>query len=293
MTTRIGFVGPGIMGGPMIANLVGAGFDVRALGRSDASRARIEAAGAVEVATLAEIAEHAEITITMLPDSPDVRAVVLDAGGLADLLTPGTLFIDMSTIAAEVSVEVAERLAARSVAALDAPVSGGEAGAIEGVLSVMVGGEADALERARPVLAAMSGTITHVGPSGAGQATKAANQLVVASNIQALAEAIVLLEASGVDVPSALTALGGGLAGSTVLDRKRDAFLDDDFAPGFRVRLHRKDLDIVESAASANGLTLPVAGVVARLMRDLEAHGDGDLDHSALLGHARRANPPG
>lgn len=286
----VGFVGPGIMGAPMIANLVTAGHPVRAAGRSVASRARISAAGAEEVATAAEAAAGADVVITMLPDSPDVRDAVLGAGGLADAMQPGTVFVDMSTIRPGVAVEIAQQLAERGVASLDAPVSGGEAGAIEGSLSIMVGGEADALDRVRPVLEAMGSTITHVGPAGAGQATKAANQLVVAANIQALAEAIVLLEASGVDLESALTALAGGLAGSTVLARKRAAFLSGEFTPGFRAELHRKDLGIIMSTAIERGLSLPSAALVAQLMAALVAQGDGGKDHSALLGLARRMN---
>ena len=286
----VGFIGPGIMGAPMIANLVRAGHSVAAVGRSPESRARIATAGAHEVATPAAAAAGADVVITMLPDSPDVLDVVLGSGQLAEAMARGTLFIDMSTIRPAAAVELATALADREIAALDAPVSGGEAGAIEGTLSIMVGGDAGAVERARPVLEAMGSTITHVGPAGAGQATKAANQLVVAANIQALAEAIVLLEASGVDVESALTALAGGLAGSTVLTRKRAAFLSGDFTPGFRAELHRKDLGIIMSTAIERNLSLPSAALVAQLMAALVAQGDGGRDHSALLGLARRLN---
>lgn len=289
--TRIGFIGPGIMGGPMIANLVKAGHEVRALGRSEASRKRIADAGAAEVSSIADVADGAEIVITMLPDSPDVHAAVLGDSGLAESIAPGTVFIDMSSIKPAVAVQIAAELGERGASALDAPVSGGEPAAIEGTLSIMVGGDAATLAAVMPVLEAMGGTITHVGPAGAGQATKAANQLIVAANIQAVAEAIVLLEATGVELDPALTALSGGLAGSTVLTRKRAAFLSGEFAPGFRAELHQKDLGIVMSTALEKKLSLPSAAVVSQLMSALVAQGDGGLDHSALLGLARRLNP--
>jgi 2-hydroxy-3-oxopropionate reductase len=277
------------MGAPMIANLVGAGYEVRAFAHSERSRKRLRTAGAFEAATLAETVEAADVVVTMLPDSPDVLGVLFD-DGLADALPRGSVFLDMSTIRPGASRRIATELAQRGVAALDAPVSGGEAGAIEGTLSIMVGGDAGALEAARPILSVMGSTITHVGPAGAGQATKAANQLVVAANIQAMAEAIVLLQAAGVDLEPALDALAGGLAGSTVLTRKRRSFTTGDFAPGFRLRLHDKDLGIVQASARELGLALPLTSLVSQLVAALVARGDGDLDHSALLALARDLN---
>jgi 2-hydroxy-3-oxopropionate reductase len=273
----------------MIANLVGAGFEVRAVAHSERSRERLRGAGATEVATAAEVADGAGIVITMLPDSPDVLGVLFEEG-LADALPRGSVLVDMSTIRPDAARRIAAELAERGVAALDAPVSGGEAGAIEGTLSIMVGGDAEALETARPVLAVLGATITHVGPAGAGQATKAANQLVVAANIQAVAEAIVLLQAADVDLAPALDALAGGLAGSTVLDRKRGNFMSGSFAPGFRLRLHDKDLGIVQASARELGLALPLTAVVSQLVTALVARGDGDLDHSALLALVRDLN---
>jgi len=286
----IGFIGPGIMGAPMIANLVRAGHTVRAHGRSGRSRQRILDAGAEPVESPAQAAAGAAAVVTMLPDTPDVEAVLFGDDNLAGALVAGQIFIDMSTIRPEVARKIAGVLAERGVAALDAPVSGGETAAVEGTLSVMVGGESSDLERARGVLEAMSASITHVGAAGAGQLAKAANQLIVAANIQAVAEAVVLLESAGADVEAALTAIGGGLAGSTVLDRKRAAFLSDAFDPGFRIALHNKDLRIVRDTADAAGVALPLTAVVTQLMVAAAARGMADRDHSALLALTRALN---
>src|SRR5690625_3687574 len=243
--TSIGFIGPGIMGGPMIKNLVDGGYTVRAYGRSQKSQDRVNAAGAHVAFSPTHAAEGADIVITMLPDTPDVQQVVLSGDeALQEALTPEQTYVDMSTIRPDVTQHIHATLAERGVAMLDAPVSGGEAGAIEGTLSIMVGGDAGVLDRARQVLSCMGSSITHVGPAGAGQLTKAANQLIVAANIQAVAEAVLLLESAGADVASALEAIGSGLGGSTVLDRKRAAFLRNQFKPGFRIELHHKDLRI-------------------------------------------------
>ena len=288
----IGFIGPGVMGAPMIKNLIEAGHEVRAFGRSQRSRDRIEAAGALLADSAVDAAAGADVVITMLPDSPDVHQTILGSGGLAQALTTQQIYVDMSTIRPEVSREIYQVLTERGVGVLDAPVSGGEAGAREGALSIMVGGQATVLEQVREVLDCLGTTITHVGPAGAGQLTKAANQLVVAANIQAVAEAIVLLEAAGAEVPQALHAIGGGLAGSAVLERKRDAFLEEDFAPGFRIELHNKDLRIVGNTARDAGVSLPMTGLVAELMAAAGAKGYDHLDHSALLKLAREANSP-
>lgn len=288
--TTIGFIGPGIMGAPMIANLVAAGHRVQAFGRSEASRARIERAGAVAVESTSAAARDADIVITMLPDSPDVVEVVLEDGGLAQTLSDEQIYVDMSSISPQVARQIHEALASRGVEALDAPVSGGEPAAVAGELSIMVGGSADTLARATPVLKALGTTITHVGGPGAGQLTKAANQLIVAANIQAVAEAIVLLESNGADLAASLEAIAGGLAGSTVLDRKRRAFLEGTYAPGFRIDLHDKDLRIVGDTANSSGVALPMTAVVTQLMRAAKANGYGDSDHSALLAMTRELN---
>lgn len=284
------FIGPGLMGAPMIANLVRAGHDVRAMGRSEASRQRAVDAGAELCDDLATAVAGREFVITILPDTPDVEAIVLGDSGLAELMESGQVFIDMSTISASSSRRMHDALAAKGVAALDCPVSGGEQGAIDGVLTVMAGGDAEALERARPVLEAMSSRITHVGPAGSGQLTKAANQIIVAANIQAVAEAIVLLERTGVEVEPALNALAGGFAGSAVMEAKRKAFLHGDFTPGFRTELHNKDLRIVAAAVAENRLALPLNALVTQLLAAVKARGDGALDDSALLKLTRDLN---
>lgn len=284
------FIGPGLMGGPMIANLVRAGHQVRAIGRSEASRQRVVDAGAELCEDVATAAAGRDVVITMLPDTPDVEAAVLGDGGLASTMESGQIFIDMSTIVPAAAKRIHDALAERGVAALDCPVSGGEQGAIDGTLSVMAGGDAAALEKARPVLEAMSSRITHVGPAGSGQLTKAANQIIVAANIQAVAEAVVLLERTGVDLEPALNALAGGLAGSAVMEVKRKAFLHGDFEPGFRVELHNKDMRIVSEAVTENRLALPVNALVTQLLAAVEARGYGMLDDAALLKLARELN---
>jgi 2-hydroxy-3-oxopropionate reductase len=232
---------------------------------------------------VADATRGADAVLTMLPDSPDVAEVVLGRDGVLAHAAPGTLLIDLSTIRPQVAVSVADAAAKQGIDTLDAPVSGGEQGAIEGVLSIMVGGPAGALDRARPVLEHLGTTIVHVGPAGSGQLVKAANQLVVAGTIELVAEAIVLLEANGVDPAAGLRVLGGGLAGSTVLDRKGQAMLDRRFTPGFRVDLHHKDLGIMLDAARSSGTIVPLGALVAQLMAALRAQGDGGLDHGALL----------
>jgi 2-hydroxy-3-oxopropionate reductase len=274
----IGFIGLGVMGAPMADRLVNAGFEVTGY-----SRRRRAPAGVRPASSVAEAVRGSDVVITMLPDSPDVTEVVLGPGGVLANATPGTLLIDMSTIRPQTAREVAAAAAELQVDALDAPVSGGEQGAVEGVLSIMVGGAAETVEKARPVLEHLGTTIVHVGPAGSGQLVKAANQLVVAGTIELVAEAIVLLEASGVDPAAGLRVLGGGLAGSTVLDRKGAAMLQRRFTPGFRVDLHHKDLGIMLDAARDTGTIVPLGAVVAQLMAALRAQGDGSLDHGALL----------
>ncbi|HEY0534160.1 MAG TPA: 2-hydroxy-3-oxopropionate reductase [Actinoplanes sp.] len=280
---RIGFIGLGVMGAPMAQRLIKAGFEVTGHTRRQSGRDRLASAGGHPAASVAEAARGADVVITMLPDSPDVAEVVLGPEGVLANAEAGTLLIDMSTIRPQTAQEIAAAAAELRVDALDAPVSGGEQGAIEGVLSIMVGGDSPAVDRARPVLEHLGTTIVHVGPAGSGQLVKAANQLVVAGTIELVAEAIALLEASGVDPAAGLRVLGGGLAGSTVLDRKGTAMLERRFTPGFRVDLHHKDLGIMLDAARASGTIVPLGAVVAQLMAALRAQGDGGLDHGALL----------
>ncbi len=281
--TTVAFIGLGIMGGPMAANLVSAGFDVVGYNRSPEKVKDLEAKGGRGAEDVASAVRDADVVITMVPDSPDVEAVTGGDDGVFANAREGALYIDMSTIRPDVAVRVAEAGHAAGLRVLDAPVSGGEAGAVEGALSIMVGGAADDFADARPVLEALGKTIVHVGPAGSGQTVKAANQLMVAGNIQLLAEAIVFLEAYGVDTGSALQVLGGGLAGSTVLARKGEGMLARDFKPGFRLALHHKDMGIVTSAAREAGVTIPLGAAVAQLVAAMVARGDGGLDHSGLL----------
>lgn len=289
----VGFVGLGVMGRPMAANLVRAGHEVRAFSRGAAGRERAAELGVPVVGGIGEAVRGADVVITMLPDTPDVRAVALGPDGVLDHLAPGGAYIDMSTIEPGAAREIAARFAAAGHDVLDAPVSGGEAGAREGTLSVMVGGPADVVERWRELLGAMGTTVVRVGDAGGGQVVKAANQLVVATHLQALAEAVVFLEAHDADVATGLSVIARGLGGSTVLDRKTAGVLAGDFAPGFRLDLHHKDLGIVEGAARARGAVLPVTGLVGRLVQSLVQRGDGGLDHSALVALARELNGTG
>ncbi len=284
---RIGFIGLGIMGSPMAANLAGAGHEVRGHDHHVENMDKLAAAGGIAAATVADAVRDAEVVATMLPDSPQVADVVLGGGGVFGTLREtgarGVLYIDFSTISPQAAREVALAGAEVGARVLDAPVSGGEAGAVEGQLSIMAGGAAADFDAAMPVLSAVGSTVVRVGPNGAGQVVKAANQLVVGGIYALVAEAIVLLEAAGVDAKPALDVLAGGLAGSRILDLKRESMLARRFTPGFRIDLHHKDMGIALASARDAGVSLPVTGLVAQLIASARARGDGQLDHSALL----------
>jgi 2-hydroxy-3-oxopropionate reductase len=279
----VGFVGLGIMGGPMAANLVKAGFDVVGHNRSRGKVERLVEVGGRGAASAAEAARDRDVVISMLPDSPDVEEFALGDDGALARARPGSLYVDMSTIRPATAVALAEAGRARGVGVLDAPVSGGERGAIDGTLSIMVGGDPEDVAAVRPVLEAMGSTIVHVGAAGAGQTVKAANQLLTAVTIEAVAEVVVFLEAHGVDPTVAIGALSGGLAASAVLDRRAPSMVQRDFTPGFRCTLHHKDLGILTSAAREAGVTIPLGAAAAQLMGALVAQGHGDLDNTALL----------
>jgi 2-hydroxy-3-oxopropionate reductase len=281
--TTIAFIGLGIMGAPMARHLVDADFDVVGVNRNQEKVERFVEDGGRGAASIADGAKEADIVAVMVPDSPDVQEVLAGPDGVFDAARAGTLIIDFSSIRPDVSAQLAAEAKERGLRMLDAPVSGGEAGAVAASLSIMVGGEAADFEAAKPVLDVVGATIVHVGPSGAGQTVKAANQLIVAGNIQLLAEAIAFLEAHGVDMEAALKVLGGGLAGSKVLDQKGANMLSRSFQPGFRVELHHKDLGIVTTAAREADVVIPLGALVAQLMTAARAAGDGGLDHSALL----------
>ena len=280
---KIAFIGLGIMGSPMAANLVRAGHTVTGFNLTQDAIDKLVADGGRAAGSIAEAVADAEVVITMVPADPQVEQVILGEGGVLENARPGSLVIDMSSITPQTSIKVAAAAQEKGVRTLDAPVSGGEAGAIEAVLSIMVGGGADDFAEAKPLFDALGTTVIHVGPAGAGQTVKAANQLIVAVNIQVVAEAVVFLENAGVDLPAALDVLAGGLAGSTVLNRKKANMVDRQFAPGFRIDLHHKDMGIVTAAARAVEAPLPVGSLVAQLVASARANGDGSLDHSALL----------
>ena len=278
--TKIGFIGLGIMGSPMAGHLAAAGHTVTGFDLSEPALARLVEAGGQRAANVAEAVAGAEVVITMLPQDEHVEAVTTDviaAGG------DGLLLIDMSTIRPETSVSVAELAALKGIRVLDAPVSGGEAGAKNAALSIMVGGADADFAQARPLFETLGKTIVHVGPHGAGQVVKAANQLVVGGIYALVSEAIVLLEAAGVDAHAGMDVLAGGLAASRILDLKRESMIARDFRPGFRIDLHHKDMGIVQAAARQAGVSLPMAGLVAQLVASARAMGHGSLDHSALL----------
>lgn len=281
--SSIAFIGLGVMGAPMAKNLLGAGHDVVGYNLSRPPLDRHVAAGGRAADSIPEAVKDADVVITMVPDSPDVESVALGENGIYAHARAGTLHIDCSSIRPDVAVRVARQGQAHSVAVVDAPVSGGESGAVQGVLSIMVGGEEADFERARPILEAMGKTIVHVGPAGSGQTVKAANQLIVAGTIELVAEAIVFLEAHGVDTAAAVAVLAGGLAGNAILDRKAAGMIKRDFTPGFRIDLHHKDMGIVTSAARAAGVALPLGDHVAGLIGSLKAQGHGQLDHGALI----------
>jgi 2-hydroxy-3-oxopropionate reductase len=281
--TTVGFIGLGIMGGPMAANLARAGFDVVGHNRSPDPVRRLVDQGGRAADSIAGAVAGADVVVTMVPDSPDVEAVALGEDGIYAHAKPGTLHLDMSSIRPDVAKQVAEAGRERGIRVLDAPVSGGEQGAIDATLSIMVGGDPSDFADARPVLEAVGRTVVHVGPAGSGQTVKAANQLIVAGTIELVAEAIVFLEAYRVDMEAAVKVLAGGLAGNAILDRKAPSMLRRDFTPGFRIELHDKDMGIVTAAAREAGVVIPLGAVVAQLVSSLKAKGDGGLDHSALL----------
>jgi 2-hydroxy-3-oxopropionate reductase len=267
----------------MAVNLVKAGFEVTGYNRSDAPVRALEAAGGIRADSVRELTVRSDVVVTVLPDSPDVEAVVLGPDGVLSNAAAGMLLIDFSTIRPATSQAVAEASRAAGVSVLDAPVSGGERGAKDATLSIMVGGSAADFERAQSVLKAVGTTIVRVGDAGAGQTVKAANQLLVGGILGLVSEAIVLLEASGIDPTPALQVLAGGLAGNRVLETKGAAMLARDFRPGFRIDLHHKDLGLAIAAAREAGVAVPLTGLVAQLMASARARGSGSLDHGALL----------
>jgi 2-hydroxy-3-oxopropionate reductase len=281
--TTIAFIGLGIMGKPMAINLVNAGFDVVGFNLVQPPIDALVAAGGRGASSIAEAVKDADVIATMVPDSPDVEEVLAGADGVFANARENALIIDFSSIRPDVSARLATEAEQRGLRILDAPVSGGEQGAIDGILSIMVGGTPENFAAAEAILNAVGKTVALVGPAGSGQTVKAANQLIVAGTIELVAEAIVFLEAYGVDTEAAVKVLAGGLAGNAILQRKAAGMLARDFTPGFRIALHDKDMGIVTAAARQAGVVIPLGAVVAQLIASLKAQGDGGLDHSALL----------
>ena len=283
MPDTIGFIGLGIMGKPMARNLLKAGFDVIVHNRHQEVTDELIAEGASAGTKPREIAALCDVLITMLPDTPQVEEVLLGSEGVIEGAHEGLIVIDMSTISPIVTRTLAERLAERGIAMLDAPVSGGDKGAIAGTLSIMVGGDQGTFQRCVPIFQALGKTIVHVGNSSAGQVVKACNQIVVALVIEAVSEALVLGSKAGVDSAKILQVLNGGLAANRVIEQRGASMLDHDFTPGGRIKTHHKDMSIILALARMYGVSLPVSALVDQMFASLETRGKGDLDHTALL----------
>jgi 2-hydroxy-3-oxopropionate reductase len=284
MPEWIGFVGLGIMGGPMARNLAAAGHELVLYNRTRSKTEDLAGEVGAEVAEdLKDLARRSGVIFTMLPGPPEVRQIVAGEDGLLEGAGEGSLIVDMSTTSPVLARDLTRIASERGIGMLDAPVSGGDVGAIEGTLSIMVGGDERDFERVRPLFEVMGGTVTHVGPSGAGQLMKACNQIVVALAIEAVSEALVLGSKGGVAPEKILEVLSGGLAANKVMEVKRDKFLQRDFEPGGKVEFHRKDLRIALEAGKEYGVPLPVTALVCQMFEALTTKGRGGHDHSSLL----------
>jgi 2-hydroxy-3-oxopropionate reductase len=283
MNPTIGFIGLGIMGKPMARNLLKAGYSLVVHNRSRAAVEELSKEGAQAAPSSKEVSQRSEVIITMLPDSPDVELVYAGEQGIFSGLSSGKLLIDMSSISPVVARKLAAEAEKHSCDMLDAPVSGGEAGAISATLSIMIGGKAPAVEKAMPIFQTLGKNIVHVGEAGAGQVTKAANQMVVGTTIAIVGEALVLAKKAGVDPAKVRQALLGGFAQSKILEAHGQKMLVRNFKPGFRIRLHEKDMKIALATGSEYGVPLMVTGVVGQMMTAMKGMGNGDLDHAGLV----------
>ncbi|MGW3957811.1 NAD(P)-dependent oxidoreductase [Streptomyces sp. NPDC004752] len=288
----IGWIGTGVMGAPMVRNLLAAGFEVTVFNRTRSKLQPLIEAGALPADDIAELSAKSDIVCTMLSDSESVREVVEGDAGVARSLRPNSLFVDFSTIHPSMSRRIARTISRGASAALDAPVSGGEIGAINGALSIMVGGEDRGFASAQAVFAAVGSRATHVGPAGSGQLVKAANQILVGGTIGLLSEALILLEHNNVSTAQALDALAGGLAGSRVLDLKGPAMVKESFDPGFRIALHDKDMQIALESLQEAHISATLTATTAQLFADAVGAGDGQLDHAAIIRTVRRSAVP-
>lgn len=282
MSLKIGFIGLGIMGKPMSKNLLKAGYSLVVSDLNQAAVGELIEAGATAAKTPKDVAAQVDVVITMLPNSPHVKTVVLGENGVIEGAGKNTIVVDMSSIAPLASREIAAELAKKGVAMLDAPVSGGEPKAIDGTLSVMVGGDKALFDKCYDVLKAMAGSVVHTGDIGAGNVTKLANQVIVALNIAAMSEALTLATKAGVQPELVYQAIRGGLAGSTVLDAKAPMVMDRNFKPGFRIDLHIKDLANALDTSHGIGASLPLTAAVMEMMQALKTDGMGECDHSAI-----------
>jgi 2-hydroxy-3-oxopropionate reductase len=280
---KIGFIGLGIMGRPMVRNLVKGGYAVVVHDLNAASIADVVSAGAVAGGSSLDTAAQSDVIITMLPDGPDVDAAVLGAGGILEGARSGAIVVDMSSISPIVSQKIAAACAAKGVGFIDAPVSGGEPKAIDGTLTIMAGGDQATFDQVVPILEKMGSSVTLTGPVGAGNVTKLANQIMVACNIAAMGEALVLATKAGLDPEIVFNAVKGGLAGSTVLNAKAPMVIGRNFKPGFRIELHEKDLRNALLAGESMKVSLPLTSMVQQMLISLINEGKGGLDHSAIV----------
>ena len=279
---KLGFIGLGIMGKPMVRNLLKAGHEVVVF---DVIRENLDISvkdGARAAASSKAIAQECDIIVTMLPNSPHVKTVVTGADGILEGAKAGTIIVDMSSIAPLASQEIEKACAAKGVKMIDAPVSGGEPKAIDGSLSIMVGGDKEVFEKVKPILLQMGASAVHCGDIGAGNTTKLANQVIVAANIAAVAEAYTLAKKAGVDPQLVFDAIKGGLAGSTVMNAKSPMMIDSNFKPGFKIDLHIKDLQNALDTGHGVGSPLPLTAILMEMMQTLHADGRGQEDHSSL-----------
>ncbi len=293
MAEKVGFVGLGIMGAAMAKNLLGAGHELVVHNRTRAKAEALAELGAEVADSPGEVAEKCGVVVTMLPGPPEVREIVAGEGGLLEAAREGSLIVDMSTSSPSLARELHRAAKEKGVGVLDAPVSGGDVGAREGTLSIMIGGDEEDFEKARPLFVAMGETIVCVGGPGAGQTAKACNQIMVALVIEAVSEALVLTSRGGADPEKVVEALSGGLAASKVLEVKGQKFLSGEFSPGGKAEYHRKDLGIALEAAREHGAALPATAVVDQMFGALLAKGRGGWDHSALVTLIEEWSGPG
>ena len=280
---QIGFIGLGIMGKPMSRNLLKAGYSLVVYDIFPGPVAELTAAGAERGESCADTAARSDVIVTMLPDGPEVETAIVGSGGVLEGARPGSVVVDMSSISPLVSQKMAAACAAKGVEFVDAPVSGGEPKAVDGTLAIMVGGKPEVFEKVQPILQKMGSTVTLTGPVGAGNVTKLANQIMVACNIAAMGEALVLATRAGLDPEVVFNAVKGGLAGSTVLNAKAPMVISRNFKPGFRIKLHQKDLRNALLVAESMKVSLPLTSLVQQMIMALMNEGKGDLDHSAIV----------